>query len=1147
MNINLATLNIKNIKVNQPYINFLCQTSNIICIQEHWLFDFELPTLSKYLPGYKIFARAVDQHNPISPIRKPRGYGGVAIAWKSEIDKWISILTDGNERLLAIRIKGGNLNLLLICVYMPARGAPDRDEEHLDVQQQIISLIDKHREPNIAVIVCGDFNATLTGAKQERRDKALLQTTRDIQVELHADFIPLPTFYHDNKKDSSCIDYILGNKQALNAMKSYVNLGKHPWNTSDHVAITSRIKINLEPTPVPKQVSDQDRLPAPRKPRWDKCDLDRYRETVEQALNQCHWTEMSVDDMDLIIPKVASIMTDSATKCCPTKRPRKAKNMKKRRMWNEQIKETMTKSKLSHWRWKEAGKPDKNHPLSKARVRAKRSLRTAQRRHEAEKRSKDLADIMHAQESDRNTFYRLIARQRGGSKSSATEMHTEEGLTSDPTLIGNAWVHHFKTLADPDSVEHECRSYHNDIEIDWQTISATALNNSLPPTYLETRRAVKSLNRGKACDVMGLTAEHILYGGYQILNIIHLIVTQLYEEGRVPEIMKLGLLTPVYKKGRPAREVTSYRGITVMPVLSKILEAIIKNRIERILDETQSPFQRGFTKGTSPINTALLLTETIQEYTIQKKPLYICLLDIKAAFDVVNHKALMRRLYLDGIQKTEWKLMNSALMDAKTQVKWDGHLSEPFAVKQGVRQGGGISTTQFKRTNDPLLHLLEDSDIGATIGTLSVSSPTCADDMALIASSPEELQTMMYVAEEYSIRERYNIQASKSAIIIVGDTKKTSFKWYMRGSEVPVMEEATHLGILRGYLNKPPIDDRIARGRKLVYSLMTVGLHGDNGLNPIASVKIIQVYVLPAMLHGLEAMVLAEKDIVKLENFYKRLLKQIQALPDRTADISVYLLLGVLPLEGIFHLKVLSLLGNICQNKSSLEYKIAVRQSLIRAFNDKSWFSQAKQILAKYRLPTLHDVLDSPLRKHQWKQTCTEAVWRYWTSRFRLQQEAFNTLRYMSSTNYDNKISHPVWKTVNTTTYDLRKAAVKVKLLTGTYRLQANQARYNQTAVDPTCPLCKNAPEDRAHFVANCPATQHIREKYLPKILQLVNSCQPSGRDLIQLILDSSEMHEVLGQEDLKSIERVSRHMCWALHKFRETKLAQLITTPVLN
>ena len=79
------------------------------------------------------------------------------------------------------------------------------------------------------------------------------------------------------------------------------------------------------------------------------------------------------------------------------------------------------------------------------------------------------------------------------------------------------------------------------------------------------------------------------------------------------------------------------------------------------------------------------------------------------------------------------------------------------------------------------------------------------------------------------------------------------------------------------------------------------------------------------------------------------------------------------------------------------------------------------------------------------------------------------------------------WSFVRDNPSDVQKAAIKTRILTGCYTLQANRSKFNQYKVDPTCPICKSAPEDRKHFILQCSSTERIRGKYLPKIRNFIN------------------------------------------------------------
>ena len=123
---------------------------------------------------------------------------------------------------------------------------------------------------------------------------------------------------------------------------------------------------------------------------------------------------------------------------------------------------------------------------------------------------------------------------------------------------------------------------------------------------------------------------------------------------------------------------------------------------------------------------------------------------------------------------------------------------------------------------------------------------------------------------------------------------------------------------------------------------MGAGLHGVNGISPVTSWKLINTYVIPRYTYGLEILNMSTKEINSLNQFHKklRLLKQIQTLPDRTADSAIFLLLGALPLQATIESRMLNLYGSICRS-SSVERKIAkfaIRQLATKTMKSKSWF-----------------------------------------------------------------------------------------------------------------------------------------------------------------------------------------------------------------
>ena len=211
-------------------------------------------------------------------------------------------------------------------------------------------------------------------------------------------------------------------------------------------------------------------------------------------------------------------------------------------------------------------------------------------------------------------------------------------------------------------------------------------------------------------------------------------------------VLKEGILTPIYKKGDPTNP-GNYRGITVTPVLLKVLEHVLSRRHNKILEETQSKLQKGFTEGCSSLNVAVILTECILESKNNKQDLLLTTLDTQKAFDVVDHNSLLRRLYLDGVHGDDWLLIRDMYTDCTSRVKWAGLLSDTIDIQQGVRQGGVLSTSHYKRYNYPLLLHLEDQYTEVQIGSINIPHVTVADDLAGLTRRHLDIQVMVWDIE----------------------------------------------------------------------------------------------------------------------------------------------------------------------------------------------------------------------------------------------------------------------------------------------------------------------------------------------------------------------------------------------------------------
>ena len=166
----------------------------------------------------------------------------------------------------------------------------------------------------------------------------------------------------------------------------------------------------------------------------------------------------------------------------------------------------------------------------------------------------------------------------------------------------------------------------------------------------------------------------------------------------------------------------------------------------------------------------------------------------------------------------------------------------------------------------------------------------------------------------------------------------------------------------------------------------------------------------------------------------------------------------------------------------------------MKTFNSHSWFIAVKKVLILYDLPSTESLLDNPLGKLEWKKQFNIVINEHWTKTIMRRSELYSSLRYLSKTFIVGKC-HPAVKPYCYSNRDIYRIPVKNKILTGTYILQSNRAKFNQNEVNPTCQLCQTDNETLRHFLLGCHELESVRKPILKEFLQvcnrLVRDCPP--------------------------------------------------------
>ncbi|XP_055387934.1 uncharacterized protein LOC129616341 [Condylostylus longicornis] len=161
--------------------------------------------------------------------------------------------------------------------------------------------------------------------------------------------------------------------------------------------------------------------------------------------------------------------------------------------------------------------------------------------------------------------------------------------------------------------------------------------------------------------------------------------------------LKSGVVTPIYKGGGH-RDKNNYRPVSVLSALSKIFEIVIRNRLEIFLANNNilNVEQYGFERKSNTTSACIRLTHFITKNMDEGKYVSFVFLDLKKAFDCVDHDILLRKLSGMNFEFDQISFIRSYLTQRKQSVRLGDVVSESKILKKGVRQGSILGPTLFK-------------------------------------------------------------------------------------------------------------------------------------------------------------------------------------------------------------------------------------------------------------------------------------------------------------------------------------------------------------------------------------------------------------------------------------------------------------------
>ena len=216
---------------------------------------------------------------------------------------------------------------------------------------------------------------------------------------------------------------------------------------------------------------------------------------------------------------------------------------------------------------------------------------------------------------------------------------------------------------------------------------------------------ITSLNNSTSTGVDFIDTQTIKLVKHEIVAAVTRIINLSIESSTFPSIFKHSQIIPLKKNpSLNDLECSSYRPVNLLPVMGKIVEKAIFNQLVIYLEENRliHPNHHGGRKGHSTTTALVQMYNNWMEQLEEGHLVGIMMIDQSAAFDLCDHKLLIEKLKLLGVEEKSACWMENYLINRSQSTLVDGYLSAPIPLPPcSVIQGGiGSGLLYLVYTND---------------------------------------------------------------------------------------------------------------------------------------------------------------------------------------------------------------------------------------------------------------------------------------------------------------------------------------------------------------------------------------------------------------------------------------------------------------
>lgn len=388
------------------------------------------------------------------------------------------------------------------------------------------------------------------------------------------------------------------------------------------------------------------------------------------------------------------------------------------------------------------------------------------------------------------TLLNKLLGKHNDKTSAISELKVSGVVINDPLKICSALNNHFATAGEKVSKDPGTTKYLKYLgervtsEFGFETVSENLV-----------MKLVDQLPNKKSCGVDGINNILLKKIKYSIRLPLCILVNESLKTGLFPDAMKIAKVVALFKKGDTLLA-DNYRPISLLSVISKILERVVNNQLYNYLNEHNIlvETQYGFRKKHSTTNAVQHLTGEILSGFEKKFSTLSVFIDLRKCFDSCRHNIILDKLEHYGVRGTALSWFQSYLSNRSQFVQFSNDIkSNPSKVNIGTPQGSILG---------PILTLIMLNDLNKSL-RLS-KSILFADDTTLYLQGANveflfiKMQRELNFVHEWLSHNGLSLNTSKTKCLLFhpkGTTYLNERSLYIDGKEIEQVECFKLLGV----------------------------------------------------------------------------------------------------------------------------------------------------------------------------------------------------------------------------------------------------------------------------------------------------------------------------------------------------------------